>query len=66
MPSRSAPAKLSFPPEGRPKPSVDPTVDETRCGRCRGYFDEELVPAGTQKEWWLCPSCRDALFGDSR
>jgi hypothetical protein len=35
-----------------------------QCGRCRLSFagDPDLSPAD-QSAWWLCPPCREALFG---
>jgi hypothetical protein len=37
------------------------------CGRCRLTFpgDPTLHPTA-QAEWWVCPPCRQALFGPGR
>ena len=35
-----------------------------QCGRCRESFpgDPTLHPVA-KPDWWLCPPCREALFG---
>jgi hypothetical protein len=40
-------------------------VRPRQCGRCRMMFegDPTLCPTALP-EWWLCPPCRLALFGD--
>ena len=42
---------------------VEPPVCRV-CGRCRKRpsADPALYPKA-RREWWLCPSCHDALFG---
>jgi hypothetical protein len=64
MPFRSEHQVASFPPLGRANPTVPFLSGEMQCGRCRRFFDHDSTPLGTRKEWWLCPSCRTALFGD--
>jgi hypothetical protein len=47
--------------------STDEQVPSRLCGRCRLTFpgDPTLHPTA-QAEWWLCPLCREALFGRNR
>lgn len=37
---------------------------ERRCSRCRLHFDVEA--RDLRDAWWLCSTCRTALFGGSR
>ena len=42
---------------------VEPAASRL-CGRCRQSFPgDPTFPAGTQLDWWLCPSCHEALLG---
>jgi hypothetical protein len=47
-----------------PVRTSDETVAGRQCGRCRKSFpgDATAHPTALQ-EWWLCPSCREALLG---
>lgn len=40
-----------------------PIVPRRQCGRCRGFFASETpLDPRALREWWACPTCRDALF----
>lgn len=43
---------------------VDEAPAPHMCGRCRKRpaADPALYPKA-RREWWLCPSCQEALFG---
>ena len=49
-----------------PASPEDADVAPRRCGRCAEEFpgDPELHPTALPA-WWVCPACREALFGAS-
>jgi hypothetical protein len=47
--------------------TLEVEVRPRQCGRCRLIFegDPTLHPTALP-EWWLCPACRVALWGERR
>ncbi|MGI8663498.1 MAG: hypothetical protein ACR2LQ_09855 [Acidimicrobiales bacterium] len=45
--------------------ALRPSTPTRVCGRCRGVFpaDPDQHPVAIP-DWWACPACRSALFGD--
>ena len=44
-----------------------PTAAPHTCGRCRLSFEMDLTSESRPRDgdWWLCPTCREKLLGDT-